>query len=192
MSVNSNALHSFVDESMRQDKGLYLMAAVVADPDECDSVRDDLRKLLKGRQKRLHWRDEDAPRQRKIATAVGKITLSSVVVIGAPMDPKRQERARRVCMERLYMELWELGVGSIFQEQRTPSLNKHDHKMRDALRSQKAIPDELRVEFAQPNEEPMLWIPDAVAGAVGQSRAGVNDYLELMVHTVREIDITLR
>ncbi len=42
--------------------------------------------------------------------------------------------------------------------------------MIDALRSRHTIPSALTVEFIHPDQEPMLWLPDAVAGTVGMRR----------------------
>jgi len=36
-----------------------------------------------------------------------------------------------------------------------------------ALRGSRTVPSNIRIDFERPVAEPMLWIPDAVAGAVG-------------------------
>lgn len=189
-------LHAWVDESMRHDaagNGLYLLAAAVGDPARCSGIRQDLRNLLYKRQERMHWRDESDPRRSKIAAAVGQLDLASVVVVAAPLDAKKQERARRQCMEVLYSDLCTRGVGTIWQEARTPSLNTHDRKMIAALRGKRLLPAHVRVEFAMPTQEPMLWVPDAVAGAVGCARVGDGGHwLEQLEGTVTQIDIELR
>ena len=74
------ALHAWVDERMDvdpvHDRGSYILASVVSDPDGCGPVRDALRALLQGRQRRLHWRDETAPRRTKIAAAISAMGSS--------------------------------------------------------------------------------------------------------------------
>jgi hypothetical protein len=88
-------LHAWVDERMDvnpiHDRGSYILASVVSDPNGCDPVRDALRALLQGRQRRLHWRDETAPRQTKIAAAISAMGMTAVVV-GAPMANRRRPR----------------------------------------------------------------------------------------------------
>ena len=124
---------------------------------------------------------------------IGQLGLTVVVVVGTPLDKSRQERARRICMETLYPDLCARGITRIWQEARTPSLNVYDRKMIDALRGKKVLPSTVRVEFAQPREEPMLWVPDAVAGAVGCARVGESrEWLARMEHSVVEIDVLLR
>jgi len=62
--------------------------------------------------------------------------------------------------------------------------------MVDALRSQATIPRSLRVEFARPMEEPMLWVSDAIAGAVAASRkADRSDLRTPLDGIVEEIDV---
>jgi hypothetical protein len=76
--------------------GMYLMAAVIADPAACEEVRDSLRTLRQGKAKRLHWRHESGPQQEKIAALVAELDAFSIVVVGVPMDSRRQERATAV------------------------------------------------------------------------------------------------
>lgn len=168
-------LHAWVDESMHQateqlPAGIYILAATIADPTRCEPVREGLRTLLAGSNKRLHWRDESPRRQRQIAAAIAEYNTTHTVVIGAPLDHRRQERARRLCLQRLLYELTLVGVTDVWLEARTASLNRKDITMVAALRSSGAVPSHLRVEPIAPTEEPMLWIPDAVAGVVGSYR----------------------
>lgn len=163
--------HAWVDESIYVGPpvGYYVLAAAVATL-PCEEIRDDLRRLLLKNQRRLHWRDESARRQRRIADAVGSADVTAIVVVGAPLSPRRQERARRLCMERLLHELERLAVTQVWLEQRTSSLNARDMQMVIALRRSRTISAGLRVDFAQPVQEPMLWLPDAVAGIVRARR----------------------
>ena len=174
------------------DQGTYILAAVVRDPASCEPVRADLRSLLLRKQVRLHWRDEDAARRGTIAAAVASVEMTAVVVVGVPVAKAKQERARRLCLEVLLPHLSGLGVSQVWLEARTPSLNKADMAMVLALRGQRAIPGTLRVEVARPLEEAMLWLPDAVAGAVGADHDGDPRWLAVMRHRITRIDLTLR
>ncbi len=189
-------LHAWVDESMQtpsqQRAGLYLLAAAVASPAACDPMRADLCDLLLKGTQRLHWRDESGPRRAKIAATIATHDLVHVVVVGAPIDPKRQERARRQCLERLVFELDALAVSQVWLESRTQSLNERDRRMFAALHAKHAMPTDLHIDFALPTDEPILWVADAVAGAVGQARRGAAlDVRETLGHGIDEIDIPL-
>lgn len=195
--MKPSALHAWVDERMNvdpgQDKGTYILAGVVADPTDCDPLRDALRSLLQRRQRRLHWRDEAGPRRTKIAVAIGALDVAAVVVVGAPMANRRQERARRICMETLLPTLErDYGVSRVLLEARTPTLIRKDREQVANLVGKKLITPALRVGSARPLEEPMLWISDAVAGAVGADRLGNPEWLDILRHTVTEIEVALR
>ena len=191
-------LHAWVDESMHVasaalPNGLYLLAATVADPAECETIRDVVRGLLVGRSPRLHWRDQTPRRRRFIANVLADIRVAHTVVVGMPLDQARQERARRQCMERLFHELHAIAVARVWLETRTASLNAHDRKMIDALRGRHIIPDAFTVDFAQPRQEPMLWLPDAIAGAVGMHyRQDDDEPYQALTARITEHAITLR
>lgn len=152
--------------------GLYLLAAVVADPGDCDVVREALASLLLQGALRLHWRDETEARRCKIAALIGSHDLAHVVVVGAPINQRRQERARAQCLERLLYELDQLGISRVWLETRHFALNERDLMLVEALRGKRSVSSEIRVEFARPKDEPMLWVPDAVAGAVNAAASG--------------------
>jgi hypothetical protein len=191
-------LYAWVDESMHEPMGAlptptYLLAATIAQPANCDLVRDDLRALLIGKSKRLHWRDESNARQQVIASVIARHDLIHTVVVGVPLDRRRQERGRRQCMERLLQELTELDVENVWLESRTETLNGKDIQLVAAVRSKRLLPSSLRVDFALPSEEPMLWLPDAVAGALGAHKKATNSAPhQLLSGMIREIELRLR
>jgi hypothetical protein len=165
-------LHAWVEESMHLagpglDEGVYLLAATIADVGQVEDVRGRLRSLLIGKNQRLHWRDETSKRRRTIAATIAEYDIAHTVVIGTPLNQHKQERARRICMELLLIELDRRGIDQVWIESRKSSQDARDLKMLDAVRSKKLISSSLRLDFAQPTAEPMLWIPDAVAGALG-------------------------
>jgi hypothetical protein len=184
-------LHAFVDESMRIDgnSGTYLLAAVVCDTSQCDPVREMLRSLRYRRQPRLHWSSEEGSRKAKIAESIGALNLPATVVIGMPLAKSKQERARAKCMEALLPEMQNEGVSRVWLEARTPSLQRRDQRLIDAIRAKGLIGAGIRVDPARPSEEPMLWLPDAVAGAVGAAQAGQPEYLAL-IGTIQEIHVS--
>ncbi|MGY2085481.1 hypothetical protein [Blastococcus sp. SYSU DS0539] len=174
------------------DDGTYLLAAVVVEHARCEEIRQILRSMLYKRQERLHWRDEELPRRSKIAETVGGLGLSATVVIGTPLAKKKQERARRKCLETLLPTLEGKGVTEVVLEERTPSLVQADHRMIAAVRGKRLITPTLRVATARPKEEPMLWLPDAVAGALAASRNGGQVEWLRLVGYVEEIAISTR
>jgi hypothetical protein len=190
-------LHAWVDESMHVagnslDEGVYLLAATVADVNQLADIRDRLRGLIIGANQRLHWRDESSKRRRTIAATIAEYEIAHTVVIGTPLNERKQERARRICMELMLMELDRRGVHQVWIESRKASQDLRDMKMLDAVRSTRLIGDGLRFDFERPTAEPMLWIPDAVAGALGAALKS-DDTLprELLAATITELPVRL-
>lgn len=188
-------LHAWVDESIRQtpdDKGAYILAATVCDLTRADEARTRLRSLLLPNQSRLHWHDEGDRRRSQIAAEVAATGLQGLVVVGTPVMRAKQERARRLCMEALLPELHADGVNQVWYESRTAVLNNADTRMVSALRGKRLLPPSMRVDHARPTEEPMLWVPDAVAGAVNAAQGANTQWLTTMGPSVRIFTIALR
>jgi len=170
------------------------MAAAICAVQDQDQLRTALRGLLLPRQDRLHWRDESEARRERITAGIAALraALHSVVVVAAPVPDTKQERARRVCLETLHPALQAHGVSLIVQEQRTPQQNRRDLQMVDALRSQRLLPAGVRVDFAQPLEEPLLWLPDTIAGAAGLAREGRPEHLARLALVIEHHDVPMR
>ncbi|MFT4187772.1 MAG: hypothetical protein QM621_04250 [Aeromicrobium sp.] len=94
------------------------------------------------------------------------------LAVVTPADGKRQERARRKCLERLLRELNHRGVTHAWIESRPGHLDAEDRAMVAALIGAHVIPTSFRVGFIRPLDEPMLWLPDAIAGLAADQRAG--------------------
>lgn len=187
------ALRAFADESIRTTEAgsFYVLAAAVVRADRCEQVRDELRSLLLRRQTRLHWRDEDHPRRRKIASAVAEARVDSVVVIGAPVQPTGQERARRKALGELLWQLDRRQVEHLLLESRQPDQDARDLTAVGGFRNAGRVGRRLRVDHAGALDEPLLWVADAVAGAVGESRCGEPDCLQLLEPLVEIVDLLI-
>ncbi|MFJ2621274.1 hypothetical protein [Glutamicibacter sp. NPDC087344] len=81
-------------------------------------MRQEQRALRKHGLK-LHWREMDVSAKKVAMDLISRIDVAHIVVVAAPMDPKRQERARAKCMERLLAELGDLGISAAFLESHT-------------------------------------------------------------------------
>jgi hypothetical protein len=186
-------LHAWVDESMRTvnvPEPVYLLGAVITDPQECEGPREELRRILPSGLK-LHWRDLDKRGKTQAAKVIATFDAAHLVVVASPLNIRKQERARAACMERLYWELGEMGVSRVYLESRTESLNKRDMQLVDRLHGRQALPRHLRVEIELPSLEPMLWVPDQVLGAMGDAETGDTQWLDALAGTVTRVDISL-
>jgi hypothetical protein len=167
---------AYVDESLRLPARLYLMAAVLVPDDRAEAHRTALRGLLQKHHRRLHWRDENDRRRAEIATAIAGLRPRGLVVVGEGLDPSHQERARRKCMERLLWELEQRRVAEAVFESRSRDMDRRDREMVARLRGRRVTSARLPVVWESPDVEPLLWLPDVIAGAASLVEAGVQAY----------------
>ena len=189
-------LTAWIDESIIVGRDgvpdTYTLAAAVADPSECDDIRDRLRSLTVGRSERLHWAHESPKRRDAIATLIAAVDIAAVVVVGSPMVGAKQERARRCCLEHLLYELGRAGVSDVWLESRSSAPDRRDIRLVDSARSKGLVPGTLQVGFGRPKLEPMLWGPDAVAGAVTADLLGEPRWLLALSEILSRHDVVVR
>ncbi|MEV7968891.1 hypothetical protein AB0O34_23315 [Sphaerisporangium sp. NPDC088356] len=171
---------AYIDESMRIGAGVYVLAAVIVPDRETDAYRSALRALLLPKQPRLHWRDERPKRRLEIVYALAELSPEVITIVGTDMSSSKQKRARRKCMERLYWRLTQRRAQHVIMEGRGHAGNKEDLDMVNALRAQRALPDEMRVEWADPLSDELVWLPDIVAGVVAAAATGDTELLEIL------------
>lgn len=162
---------------------MYLLGAALADHVAAEGARDAMRAIHKSG-KKLHWRDLDHKAKLQSVETIADLQLDHLVVVAAPLDIKRQERARAKCLERLCWEVEDLGGSHVVLEARTPSLNKRDRALIPKLRGKKALPIGLKIDWQLGSEDPMLWIADQVLGAYGDAETGAKEYLSVIVQDV--------
>jgi hypothetical protein len=185
-------LLAFADESMRrvnEHTVCYFMAAAVIPEDHCPHVRDTLKALVPGRQGKLHWRDEAQPRRELITKTIRACAVESLVVVGAMVNPRKQERARRLVLRHLLHTLDIREVAHVVLESRHAERDRHDIAAIGGFRNAGVVSRRLAVSHAQPLQEPMLWVPDAVAGAAGDHSCGVRICLDMLGELVEMLDI---
>jgi hypothetical protein len=163
---------AYVDESMRGSAGgLYLVAAAVIVDAELDFARRQALGVLLPRQHRFHWRNESEPQRDLMLKAIASLEYRALVYACHPA-PRRQERARALCLEKMLWDFRDEGVDMVVFESREAHNDKKDAKnIAHAQRAGRA-PDDFRYSFMRPQGEPLLWIADAIAGASSAHVAG--------------------
>ncbi|WP_074376907.1 hypothetical protein [Mycobacteroides abscessus] len=185
---------AWIDESgsnQTLDPGTYILSAAICEETHASAAREIMRGLLltKG-QSKLHWRDEDSPRQKTIAETVASLHVEHLIVVRSEATTTdRPERRRRLCMERLLPELVDMGVGKAILESRGTKDDKRDHETLRYLRYKRILGGRLHIDHIGGPAEPMLWISDACCGAYTQKRCGDDRYYTLIEPKVTLIDI---
>lgn len=162
-------LHAWGDESIRSqglDAPAYLLGASIVDTDDVPDVRNALL-ALRPTSGKLHWHDLNRRERLRVTAAIGALDARHLVVVAEPMDPRREERARAICLERLGWELARRDVVRLTLEARSRRLMDRDLRIVKALRGRQVFPNRLRVDHGDPKVEPMLWLPDQVLGVFG-------------------------
>ncbi|MBV9161382.1 MAG: hypothetical protein JO309_13815 [Pseudonocardiales bacterium] len=180
------SLHAFVDES-EPSAGAYLLAAAVITGDHLDTARTTIDALRLRGQRKLHWHGENDNRRMLGIKTIATLPALHLVVIRAARD-EGSERRRRLCLRRLLCELDQAGVGHVVLERRQRSQDQADSQLLSALRTAKLITGGLRMDHAAGTEEPLLWLPDFVAGAAGAARRGNHSYQDELTGLVQILE----
>lgn len=170
---------AYIDESLRVRDHLYVVAAGLAAPAGARELVAELRKALPGRSPRFHWRNESEETRMRMLDRIHELGLETFAVCYCEERPRWSERGRIQAIKRLLWELQQHQVVELILESRGEVNDERDRKT--IFRAQRAghASRSLSYRFATPYREPLLWVPDAVAGAVSASYAdGMDKYLD--------------
>jgi len=172
---------AYVDESEPDPRsgsaGVYLLAAALIEDIEEGAAREVVAGLRLPGQKKLHWHDEDDKRRAVVAETISRLPALHLLIVRVD-QPASSERRRRLCLARLLPEIYTSGVVDVFLESRERKQNVRDVQLLNGLRSRHLVGPELRIHHRPGPTDPLLWIPDVVAGAVGAERRGDLSYVE--------------
>lgn len=180
---------AYVDESIRSSgHRLYVVAAVVV-IDDPQPPREAMLSMVLPAQRRYHWHDESHARR---LAMVDRIAGLGVTVFGyVHRDPgARQERARALCLRRALWDMHQHGVAELVIETRHASADRRDRQT--IVRAQQAgeAAATLVYGFEKPDDQPLLWLPDAAAGAIAAAAAGETlDYLGRLGRCVEVVEV---
>jgi hypothetical protein len=175
VSTAARQLLAFVDESQSHqqlDPNCYVLAAGLCEPEHIDAARAGMAALQLPGQHKVHWRDESPKRRSEIVDVIAGLPLQHLVVVRDGRAGEKPERRRRHCLERLLYELDGLHVGSVTFESRGRHDDRRDRVMLDRLRARKVVSAGIRLDHVPGPKDPLLWVSDAVCGAITHDRAG--------------------
>jgi len=182
----SNSLRAFLDESTANRAGglqEYLVCAALVPEDECDSVREQLRTLLLPGLIKVHWTDEGEPRRRRIVSLIRDLGPMTVVVSHLDAPRRKVERYRRKTLETMYHEFVDMELFDLTLECRSAEQDASDRAHIVALQGQ-GLDSRLRIGHQRGGDEPLLWIADAVLGAVNAAHLGERRHLQELESTL--------
>lgn len=149
--------HVYVDET--KAKG-YLMVAVTVSDGQLAGARRQLRSLLKPGLRRLHFvRDNDDLRIRALKT-IGALGLTAAIYDASACSPERQ--ARDLCIGAIVCDAAEQQCSRVIFEL-DQTLATRDRQVLYQAVQKFGLENDLVYSLQQGYEEPLLWLPDAVA-----------------------------
>lgn len=172
---------AYVDESARAGpEGVYYLVTagviVAVDPEQARRTLVKLRPLGG----RFHWYRERQQGRMAMLDAMAELGTAAFVIWSYPVGRKRQEPARERCMTALLANLDREGIHQVVIERREDrGLNRADRRTIHDARQAGLVSESFSYRFEAPKEEPLLWVPDAIAGAVGMHLANkAHDYFD--------------
>jgi len=158
------SVHAYLDESKRD---AYVIVAALVSVGDVAVTRAAVRLQQLPGTRRVHFQTEGDAFRRKFIAALAQLPLGCRVYVAAG---RRDLEARRTILARLVPDLVQLG-GSRLVLERDDSLVVHDERAIKQARSTAGAADTLRFDHLRGPEEPLLWVPDAVAWAWCRDKA---------------------
>lgn len=171
--------------------GLCVLAFAFAALAHVDETRAALRALPRDAPARFHWYAERHKDRLTLLYALPELGVTSTVVYQTPSLARKQEQARARCLAVGLHELAAAGAVRLLLEHRQERLSQRDERTIAAVRRDGSVSPAVPFAFARPGDEPLLWLPDAIAGAVGAELGeGDSTYAERLLTgtcTVHEV-----
>ena len=124
-----------------------------------------LQKLLLPGQRRLHFVDESKQRRQKCLQVIAELPVRARIYTSNYDEPI----ARNLLLEHLLNDLIPLRCERLVIESRGAVQDSRERKRIASLITQNS-PTPFTYHHMQPHEEPLLWVPDAIACAYGAGR----------------------
>lgn len=177
---------AFVDESFRRGRdghGYFFMGVVVVPDSQAADLSRRLREHLPPGLRRWHWRDERPASRRRflsLVTDFREVGVTAFTCGQVTRNRRKSEQARVRCVWDLTGQLQVGGIGTLVMESRQEHNDRKDR--REILSAQQAgvAPKGLVYRHGRPREEPLLWLPDALVGAMGLAALGEHEYRALL------------
>lgn len=176
-------LNAYVDESAHESAGLCLVGVAVLDKSIESEVNEALQAALPTGAKRLHWNKDGASVRSKVIDIIAEYTHHCRVYLSYFDDRKRIDKAREACLMHMYSDMGGKPYGEIILDQRTKHQDTRDLVLWTNQCVRLNLPHPPAVRHDGTATEPLLWLADAVAGAVGDNLVkGDNSYVRTLAH----------
>ncbi|MER6827009.1 hypothetical protein ABT352_13575 [Streptosporangium sp. NPDC000563] len=175
----------YIDESIHDRPGLYLLAVVLAEPDASAQVGRELSALIPAA-RRVHWHAEDDLTRIGLVKTVSTMPVSARVYSCGFDAPGRKEAARARALSWMALEL-DTGVRHLVLDRRQNAQNAVDRRVLGGLAGR---PPRFTMDHRSSADEPLLWLADIVVGAAAAQVLGrTSVYTELLGEVLRSVSV---
>lgn len=159
-----DGLTAVLDETAPADKGgIYYVvaAAVLLDANVARGLLDEV--LPRNRVRPFHWAREGRQARLRMLDLIESSGAVAHVVVHYPTGRRRQEQARTAAIAELIPLIVSEGASELIIESRSAREDQRDR--RSVLEGLRSVPGDLSYRWDD-KTEPLLWVADAVCGAV--------------------------
>ena len=156
---------------------------------------EQLLTLTANRSRPFHWRKEGPVLRSAIIELIGELDLQVYAVLGSAPLRHDIEFVREECLRELFRSVSHHEVDRVVIESRERSTSVVGQNRRDfgtlieARHAGELLPA-VHYEWV-PKEEPLIWLADAVAGAVLAAERGEADWLQMIGQVTRTVIVRL-
>jgi hypothetical protein len=119
---------------------------------------------------------------------LGELEVGVFATIHTPVAATRQERARARSLRHMVEILDHEGVGELMIESRGPQ-DTHDRRVLLSATEDGLCSGDLSYSF-ETKAEPLMWLPDAIAGLLGEAECGRDPrWIAHLQHVAHIVDI---
>ncbi len=151
-----------MDESIR--RGTYLLCAVAVESRRIQLCRKTIASFSRANQRRIHFVKERTDRRRQLLSMMVRLPIAA----GFFTAEGQQVLARQSCLQDAIVALANLPVSRLVLEMADGEFSR-DRKTMTELRRKVPWLADASLEHMRAHEEPLLWLPDALAWAYGAS-----------------------
>ena len=148
-------MHVYVDESERHS---YLLCALLVGKD-VHRLRTSVRALRRPGQRRFHFSKEGDSRRRAILSALTDLEVLTRIYRSSA------DLGREACLAALIDDVLTIGAQQVILESRSEQDRVDEVVIMSTLRASGST---LTFRHVHPHDEPLLWVPDAIAWAIGK------------------------
>lgn len=167
----------YIDESIRER---YILVGHLVAANSVGRVRKAVRSHVLAGQRSIHFVKESDSRRKYLLAQFERLDCTALVVAVSGSDPKV---ARQIALQEILWRTHEYDVQQIVIELDVSS-EAFDRATLLAHNRSVDVPLQIDFEFLTRNSEPLLWVADAVAWAVGRQGFWVKRAASMVTRTI--------